>query len=212
MHIVNCILLSCKLALYSAHLATHIAGQASASVISSALQSYAWYLGINISDTDCWKKWRDCTCWSKWHRLRLRLHWNQNPADKEVEMRNVTLYVSGCTETDTTEMLSPSIDGEYFKLCKILREFPGKLREYYRMNIKIFGCIFDSVKDDLQGYSIFRKCIEAEEKLTVTLRYALVTVVRIHINYICTMVNAIKILCNLKGNYTSSIKSYTKLQ
>ena len=50
--------------------------------------------------------------------------------DNEVEMQNITLYVSGCTETDTTEMLSPSTDGEYFKLCKILREFPGKFREY----------------------------------------------------------------------------------
>jgi len=36
-------------------------------------------------------------------------------------------------------------------------------------------------------------------------------VVRININYIHTMVNAIKIQCNLKGNYTRKIKSYTKL-
>jgi hypothetical protein len=28
-----------------------------------------------------------------------------------------------------------------------------------------FDYILDSVKDDLQGYSNFRKCIEAEEKL-----------------------------------------------
>ena len=68
------------------------------------------------------------------------------------------------------------------------------------------------MKDDLQDYSNFRKCIEAEEKLTVALRYVLVFVVRININYICTMVNAIKIQCNLKGNYTSKIKSHTKLQ
>ena len=109
-------------------------------------------------------------------------------------------------------MLSPSTDGEYFKLCKILRQFPGKFREYYRMNIKAFDYILDSVKDVLQGYINFRKCIEAEEKLTVALRYVLVIVVRININYICTMVNAIKIQRNLKGNYTSKIKSYTKLQ
>jgi hypothetical protein len=57
--------------------------------------------------------------------------------DKEAEKQNITVYVSGCSETDTTGMLSPSTDGEYFKLCKILREFPGKFREYYRMNIKI---------------------------------------------------------------------------
>jgi len=109
-------------------------------------------------------------------------------------------------------MLSPSIDGEYFKLCKILRVFPGKFREYYRMNIKTFDYILDSGKEDLQGYSNFRKCIEAEEKLTVALRYAIVIVVRINIYYICTIVNVIKIQCNLKGNYTSKIKSYTKLQ
>jgi hypothetical protein len=54
------------------------------------------------------------------------------------------------------------------------------------------------VKDDLQGYSSFRKCTEAEEKLTVALWYALDIVVRININYIYTMVNAMKIHCNLK--------------
>jgi len=80
------------------------------------------------------------------------------------------------------------------------------------MNIKTFDYILDSVKDDLQGYSNFRKCTEAEEKLTVALRYVLVIVVGININYICTMVNAIKIQCNLKGNYTNKIKSCTKLQ
>jgi hypothetical protein len=68
------------------------------------------------------------------------------------------------------------------------------------------------VKDDLQGYSNFSKCTEAEGNLTVALRYVLVIAVRININYICTMVNAIKIQCNLNGNYTRKIKSYTKLQ
>jgi len=70
----------------------------------------------------------------------------------------------------------------------------------------------DIVKDDLQGYSNFRKCTEAEEKLTVALRYVLIIAVRININYICKVVNAVKIQCNLKGNYTRKIKSYTKLQ
>jgi len=37
-------------------------------------------------------------------------------------MQNITVYVSGYTETGTTGMLSPSTDGEYFKLCKILRD------------------------------------------------------------------------------------------
>jgi hypothetical protein len=103
-------------------------------------------------------------------------------------------------------------DGEYFKLCKILREFPDKFREYYRMDIKTFDYTLDIVKDDLQGYSNFRKCTEAEEKLIVALRYVLVVVVRININYIRRIVNAIKIQYNLKGNYTRKIKSYTKLQ
>jgi hypothetical protein len=91
-------------------------------------------------------------------------------------------------------------------------EFPNKIREHYRINIKTFNFILDSVKDNLRSYSNFRKCIEAEEKLTVALRYVLVIAVRININYTCTMVNAIKIQCNLKGNYTRKIKSYTKLQ
>jgi len=50
------------------------------------------------------------------------------------------------------------------------------------MNIKTFDYILDSVKDDLQGYSNFRKCIEAKEKLTVAHQYVLVAVVRININ------------------------------
>ena len=80
------------------------------------------------------------------------------------------------------------------------------------MNIKTFDYVLDSVKDDLQGYSNIRKCIEAEEKITVALRCVLVVVVRININYICTTLNAINIQCNLKGNYTRKSKSCTKLQ
>ena len=80
------------------------------------------------------------------------------------------------------------------------------------MDIKAFYYIFDSVKDDLQGYTNFITSTKAEEKLTVALQYVLIIVLRININYICTMANAIKILCNLKGNYTRKIKSYTKMQ
>ena len=83
-------------------------------------------------------------------------------------------------------------DGEYFKVCKIVRKFADKFRECYRMDIKSFDYIFDSMKDDLQGYSNFRKYIEAEEKLTVAILYVLVIAVRIDIDYICTVVNAIK--------------------
>jgi len=70
------------------------------------------------------------------------------------------------------------------KCARLLREFPDKFREYYRMNITTYNHIFGSVKDDWQGYSNFRNCIEAEEKLTIALRYVLVIVVRIKINYI----------------------------
>jgi hypothetical protein len=48
------------------------------------------------------------------------------------------------------------------------------------MNIKTSDYIMDSVKDDLQGYYNFRKCNEAEEKLTVALQYVPVIVVRIN--------------------------------
>ena len=91
-------------------------------------------------------------------------------------------------------------DGEYFKLCKILTEFPDKFREYYRMYIKSFDYIMDSVKDVLQGYSDFRKCNEAEQKVTVAFRYVLDNAVRIKLNYICKSLSAIIIQCNLKGN------------
>ena len=70
-------------------------------------------------------------------------------------------------------------DGEYFKLCKILAEFPDKFREYYRMNIKTFDYIVDSVKVVLQGYCNFRKRNGTEEKLTVALQYVLDIAVRI---------------------------------
>jgi hypothetical protein len=112
----------------------------------------------------------------------------------------------------THQLWESRTDGEYFKLRKILREFPDKFREDYRKNIKTFDYILDSVKDDLQDYSNFRKCVEAEEKLTVALQYVLVIGVRININYICAIVNSIKIQCNLKGNCTRKGKSYTKLK
>jgi hypothetical protein len=99
----------------------------------------------------------------------------------------------------------PAVEKHCLKLCKILRVFPDKIREYYGMNIKTVEYILDSAKDDLQGYSNFRKCNEAEQKPTVALRYVLVIAVRIDINCICTMVNAIKIQCNLKRNYTRKI-------
>jgi len=54
--------------------------------------------------------------------------------------------------------------GEYFKLYKILREFPHKFREYNRMNIKTFHYILDSVKDDLQGYSNLRKFFKSRRE------------------------------------------------
>jgi hypothetical protein len=69
-------------------------------------------------------------------------------------------------------------DGGYFKPCKILTELTDKFREYYRMNIT-FDYILDSVRDDLRGCSNFRKATEAEEKLTVALRFIQIIVVRI---------------------------------
>jgi len=57
--------------------------------------------------------------------------------DKEVEIQNINVYISGYTETHTTVLLFPTTDGEYFKPSKILREFLDKLREYDRTNIEI---------------------------------------------------------------------------
>ena len=36
------------------------------------------------------------------------------------------MFVSGHTESDTTVMLSPPTEGEYFTLCKVLTEFGGR--------------------------------------------------------------------------------------
>ena len=91
-------------------------------------------------------------------------------------------------------------DGEYFKLFKILTEFPLMFREYYRTNIKKLDYIIDSVKDVLQVHFDFRKCNETKEKLTVAPRYVLDTAVRIKLIYISKILNAIIIQCNLKGN------------
>jgi len=43
------------------------------------------------------------------------------------------------------ELWESRTDREYVKLCKILREFPHKFREYNRMNINTFDRILDSV-------------------------------------------------------------------
>ena len=88
-------------------------------------------------------------------------------------------------------------DGEYFKLCKVLTEFSDKFREYYRMDTKTFDYILDSVKEDLRGYSNVRECTEEEETLTVALRYVLIIAVRMKINYVCKMLYAISVQCNL---------------
>jgi len=56
-------------------------------------------------------------------------------------------------------------------------KFLDKFREYYRLIIKTFDYILNSVKNDLQGYSDFRKGIEAEEKPSVYPRYVPVVVV-----------------------------------
>ena len=57
-----------------------------------------------------------------------------------------------------------------------------------------------SVKDALQGYSEFKLCSEAEEELSVALRYVLDITASIKVNYIDKILNAVIIQCNLKGN------------
>lgn len=64
------------------------------------------------------------------------------------------------------------------------------------------------MKDDLQGYSNSRNCTKAEQKLTLALWYVLIIMVRIKVNYICKMLHAIIIQCNLRGNYTTKSKIY----
>jgi hypothetical protein len=73
------------------------------------------------------------------------------------------------------------------------------------MDIRTFLYIMDNVKNDLQDCSNFRKCTEVEEKLTVALRSVLVIVPTIDIIYSCRILNAVKIQCKIKGNYTRKI-------
>jgi hypothetical protein len=39
--------------------------------------------------------------------MKMVVQLRHNTTDKEVEIKNITVYVSGYTETDTTGMLSP---------------------------------------------------------------------------------------------------------
>jgi hypothetical protein len=73
------------------------------------------------------------------------------------------------------------------------------------MNVTTFDCVLDSVNGVAVGYCDFRKCNEAEEKITVALRYVLLIVGRLNINYICSVLNAVTVRCNVKGNHTSTV-------
>jgi len=57
----------------------------------------------------------------------------------------------------------------------------------------------------MQGYSNFKKCIEAEEKLNVALRYVLVIAVRMTRDCICRMLYAITVQCDVKGKVRAAI-------
>ena len=132
----------------------------------------------------------------KWYERYVRVWWwlgrifyDSNLCLKYVNRRRRWMH----------QLWESRTDGAYFKLCKILTEFPDKFRKYYRMNIKTFDYITESVKLVLPGYPNFRKCNEAKEKLSVALRYVLDVTVRIEINYICKILNATTIQCYLKG-------------
>ena len=73
------------------------------------------------------------------------------------------------------------------------------------MDIKTFDYILDRAKEDLQGCSNFRKCIEAEDKRIVALRFVLVIAVRMKRDYICKMLYAVTVQCNLKGKVRATL-------
>jgi hypothetical protein len=57
-------------------------------------------------------------------------------------------------------------DADWDEYCGCIRFGNHEMIEnILRCARKLFYYILDSVKDDLQGYTNFRKCIEAEEKL-----------------------------------------------
>lgn len=61
-------------------------------------------------------------------------------------------------------------EGEYVTLFKDLKKQPTKFYEYFRMTPTTFEYILNRISKRLKKYSPFRKCIDPEEKLTVTLR------------------------------------------
>jgi hypothetical protein len=68
---------------------------------------------------------------------------------------NVCLKCSKSRRRSIHQLWESRIEGEYFKLCKILTEYRDKFREYYRMNIPTFDYILGAVKNDMQVYFNF---------------------------------------------------------
>jgi hypothetical protein len=99
--------------------------------------------------------------------------------------------------------------GGYFKLCKYWQNFPISSESITEWTFWTFDYILDRAKEDLQGYSNFRKCIEAEKHI-VAFRYVLVIAVAMTRDYICKMLYAVTVQCNLKGKVRATL-NWSKL-
>uniref|UniRef100_A0A6P7G3T0 Uncharacterized protein LOC114333878 n=1 Tax=Diabrotica virgifera virgifera TaxID=50390 RepID=A0A6P7G3T0_DIAVI len=62
-------------------------------------------------------------------------------------------------------------EGEYVTLFEPLKKQPTKFFEYFRMSPLTFEYLLEKLHSRLEKYSNFRKCIEPEQKLMVTLRF-----------------------------------------
>lgn len=61
-------------------------------------------------------------------------------------------------------------DGEYFRTCLPLRDYPDKFFNYFRMSVDTFDYILEAIQDDIKKQSNFREVVSPAEKLSITLR------------------------------------------
>lgn len=61
-------------------------------------------------------------------------------------------------------------DGEYFRTCLPLLDYPDKFYSYYRMNVDTFNYILEAICKDIRKQSNFREVVSPEERLSITLR------------------------------------------
>ncbi|KAL4113001.1 hypothetical protein QTP88_016710 [Uroleucon formosanum] len=60
-------------------------------------------------------------------------------------------------------------EGEYFRTCLPLHDYPDKFFKYFRMNVDTFNYILEAIQEDIRKQSNFREVVSPAEKLSITL-------------------------------------------